>query len=59
MRKGLLYVVSGPSGAGKTTVMEKVLQWEGENLVFSVSYTTRKLRLTETNGIQYNFIDRG
>ena len=59
MRKGLLYVVSGPSGAGKTTVMEKVLQWEGENLVFSVSYTTRKPRLTETNVIQYNFIDRG
>jgi len=58
MRKGFLYVVSGPSGAGKTTVMEKVLRQQGDKLIFSVSYTTRKPRIAETNGIQYNFIER-
>ncbi|MGB4201359.1 MAG: guanylate kinase, partial [Thermotogota bacterium] len=58
MRKGLLFVVSGPSGAGKTTVMEKVLELQGEKLIFSISYTTRKPRITEVDGVQYHFIDR-
>jgi guanylate kinase len=56
MRKGLLYVVSGPSGAGKTTVIERVLQQDPQ-LIFSVSYTTRQPRKNETDGVQYTFID--
>lgn len=57
MRQGIVYVVSGPSGAGKTTILEKILQ-EDRNLTFSVSYTTRKPRVGETDGVQYFFVNQ-
>lgn len=53
--KGLLYVVSAPSGAGKTSLCEEVAR-RIPNLEHSVSYTTRKARWNEANGIDYYFI---
>jgi len=51
----LLYVVTGPSGAGKTTLIKRLLNQE-ENLYFSVSFTTRQKRPEETEGVDYWFV---
>ncbi len=55
-RKGHLIVVSGPSGVGKTTLIERVLK-EDRNILFSVSYTTRAKRQNEVHGRDYYFTD--
>lgn len=55
--KGLLIVLSGPSGSGKSTVIKKLMEKRG-NIHFSVSYTTRKIRAGEVEGVSYNFVDR-
>ena len=55
--KGQLIVLSGPSGVGKSTVIAE-LMGQRSNLYFSVSYTTRKPRVGEQNGVNYNFVDR-
>lgn len=55
--KGQLIVLSGPSGVGKSTVIAE-LMGQRRNLYFSVSYTTRKPRVGEQNGVNYNFVDR-
>ena len=55
--KGQLIVLSGPSGVGKSTVIAE-LMGQRRNLHFSVSYTTRKPRVGEQNGVNYNFVDR-
>ena len=56
MKKGLLVVVSGPSGCGKGTVNAKLL--EKDEFVFSVSATTRAPRVGEQDGINYYFISK-
>lgn len=53
--RGLLLIVSAPSGTGKTTICRKVLK-ACPNLDFSVSYTTRKPRPGEKEGRDYHFI---
>ena len=53
--KGLLIVVSGPSGCGKSTLNQLLLQ-KRDNVVMSISDTTRAIRGKEINGIDYNFI---
>jgi guanylate kinase len=55
--KGLLFVVSAPSGTGKTTVVERLVQVIPD-LSMSRSYTSRPIRAGEVNGIDYNFITR-
>lgn len=54
-RKGMLIVVSGPSGTGKGTICEKLLA-DDPSLTFSVSVTTRARRETEIEGVHYFFI---
>jgi len=54
----LLYVVTGPSGAGKTTLIKRLLDEEG-NLDFSVSFTTRQKRPGEKEGVDYRFVSPG
>lgn len=54
-RQGIVFVVSAPSGAGKTTLIEKLLK-EFDTFTFSISYTTRKPRNNEIDGIHYHFI---
>lgn len=53
-----MIVVSGPSGAGKTTVLARVLA-EMDRLRFSVSHTTRPPRTGEQDGVEYFFVDEG
>jgi guanylate kinase len=55
--KGLLLVVSSPSGAGKTTLCRR-LREEFPQIQFSVSYTTRPPRAGEVHGREYFFVDR-
>jgi guanylate kinase len=56
-RKNLLFIISAPSGTGKTTVFEKMLK-EVDGLIPSVSHTTRSPRKGETNGKEYYFVSR-
>lgn len=56
-KKGLLFVISAPSGAGKTTLCREVLQ-QHPNIQLSVSCTTRPMREGELDGKDYYFIDR-
>jgi guanylate kinase len=56
-RKGLMLVLSSPSGAGKTTLSRMLLQSDG-NITLSVSATTRGKRPAETEGIDYFFVDK-
>lgn len=56
-RRGLMLVLSSPSGAGKTTLSRKLLD-EDKNVMLSVSVTTRKIRPGEENGRDYHFINR-
>src|SRR5438105_11998270 len=54
---GNLYIVSAPSGSGKTTLLQHLLR-SFKDLQFSVSYTTRRPRQGEQNGVDYFFTDR-
>jgi guanylate kinase len=54
-RRGLMLVLSSPSGAGKTTIARILLE-EVEDLTLSVSVTTRKRRASEIDGVHYHFI---
>jgi guanylate kinase len=56
-RRGLLFVVSAPSGTGKTTLVERLAQIVPD-LSLSRSYTSRLMRDGETDGVDYNFITR-
>jgi guanylate kinase len=55
--RGLLFIVSAPSGTGKTTLVEKLVQVL-PNLRMSRSYTSRAARTGERHGVDYNFISR-
>ncbi|MFN3740396.1 MAG: guanylate kinase [Thermodesulfovibrionales bacterium] len=54
--KGSLIVVSAPSGAGKTTLCNAIVK-DFDRIAFSVSYTTRKPREGEIDGVDYYFVD--
>ncbi len=52
-----VFIISAPSGSGKSTLVHRLFQTVS-NLTFSISYTTRPPRPTETNGVDYVFITR-
>lgn len=56
-RKGLLLVVSGPSGAGKGTICKSILE-KNDHIKLSISATTRKPRTGEVHGVNYFFIEK-
>lgn len=56
-KKGILFIISAPSGTGKSTLSKKLLAAD-KNLKLSVSHTTRKPRENETNGREYYFINK-
>jgi len=56
-RRGLLFIVSAPSGTGKTTLVERLVHLL-PNLCMSRSYTSRAARPGERDGVDYNFITR-
>jgi guanylate kinase len=55
--RGLLFIVSAPSGAGKTTLVERLVE-QIPHLKMSRSYTSRPARDGETDGVDYNFVTR-
>ncbi len=55
-RKGLLVVISAPSGGGKTTVIRRVLASGNGNFKYSISATTRRIRAGEVDGQDYYFL---
>jgi len=55
--RGLLFIVSAPSGAGKTTLVERLVE-QLPHLRMSRSYTSRAARQGETDGVDYNFVSR-
>jgi len=54
--RGVLVIVSSPSGAGKTTLTRRLLAEHKDNLEFSVSHTTRPMRTGEVDGRDYHFV---
>ncbi len=56
-RRGLMLVLSSPSGAGKTTISRRLLEGE-PGLALSISATTRPMRPGERDGVDYHFVDR-
>lgn len=55
-RRGLLFILSSPSGAGKSTIARMLLE-QDDQLCLSVSVTTRPPRVGEVDGVHYHFID--
>ena len=55
-RRGLMLILSSPSGAGKTTLTRMLLQNKDIDLTLSVSVTTRPRRLSEVDGLHYHFV---
>lgn len=56
-QQGQLIVLSGPSGVGKSTVISELLS-ERPDIYFSISFTTRKPRVGEEDGVNYNFVSK-
>ena len=54
-KRGLILILSSPSGAGKTTLAKKI-EHSDKNFKISVSYTTRTPRTSEVDGVDYNFV---
>jgi len=57
-RRGLILILSSPSGAGKTTLTQMLLQTKELDLTLSISVTTRRRRSSEVDGIHYTFITK-
>jgi guanylate kinase len=57
-RRGLMLILSSPSGAGKTTLAGRLLASEAEACILSISATTRPPRPGETDGVHYHFLSR-
>lgn len=57
MTTATLYIVSAPSGAGKTSLLKALIDTE-EQISVSVSHTTRAMRPGEVNGVDYHFVDK-
>lgn len=58
MEKGLLIILSGPSGVGKGTVRKQIIHDKKIDFVYSVSMTTRPKREKETDGVDYYFVSK-
>jgi len=56
--KGQIFVITAPSGTGKTTIIKNILKKNMGGVGYSISHTTRKPREGETNGSHYYFVDR-
>ncbi|MCK5227239.1 MAG: guanylate kinase, partial [Desulfobulbaceae bacterium] len=57
MNRGSLFIISAPSGTGKSTIMKETMALVS-GISFSVSHTTRKSRQGEVDGVDYTFVDR-
>jgi len=57
LSKGTLYIISAPSGAGKTSLVKKLMTF-AKGVVVSVSHTTRAMREGEVEGVDYHFVEK-
>ena len=57
MKQGTLFIISAPSGAGKTSLVGEILT-RGDNIQASVSHTTRERRSGEKDGVNYHFVNQ-
>ena len=58
LRRGVMLVLSSPSGAGKSSIARSLLAEEQKDMVLSISVTTRQRRPSEVEGVHYYFIDQ-
>ncbi len=58
MARGTLYTIAAPSGAGKTSLVNALLNDGDKHLCVSISHTTRRKRPAETDGVNYHFVER-
>ncbi len=58
MKKGLLIILSGPSGVGKNCVRQEIMKSGKVDLTYSISMTTRQPREKEVNGVDYYFVSK-
>ena len=58
MKKGLLFILSGPSGVGKGTIRKELMKDKSLNLYYSISMTTRPIRPHEEEGKDYYFVSK-
>jgi len=56
-KRGMIVIITGPSGSGKTTIYKELLK-RSNDLTFSISYTTRKKRPVEIDGVDYFFVSK-
>ena len=56
MSKGGVFIISGPSGSGKDTVLKRIIETNDVNKI--IGYTTRPIREGEVNGIDYYFVSK-
>ena len=57
MNKKKIIIISSPSGAGKTTICNKIIN-KNKNIKLSISYTSRPIRKNENHGIDYFFVEK-
>ena len=57
MKQGTLFIISAPSGAGKTSLVGEILS-RSDNIQASVSHTTRERRSGEEDGVNYHFVNQ-
>lgn len=58
MKKGLLIIISGPSGVGKGTIRKRIMEMNKVDLTYSISMTTRSIRPMEQDGVDYYFVTK-
>lgn len=58
INKGKIILISGPSGVGKKTILDEILNNKNLNIVYSISATTRPKRHNEIHGKDYYFLSR-
>ncbi len=58
MNRGMIVILSGPSGVGKGTIRKRIMQEASLSLAYSVSMTTREKRIHEVEGVDYFFVNK-
>ncbi len=58
MKRGMIIILSGPSGVGKGTIRKRIMQHPSLNLAYSISMTTREKRQHEHDGVDYFFVSK-
>ncbi|MFO8165394.1 MAG: guanylate kinase [Thermodesulfobacteriota bacterium] len=56
--KGQIFIITAPSGTGKSTIIKNIIEKDMEGIGYSISHTTRKPRKGEVSGLDYHFVDR-